>query len=104
MHTAKLCSNNRSRSNAKVSHEQFTNATGSSPPAEQDRVIVTNKETDEEKKRRWFQDAQENDWTFVYLPRGGAGTQTPRKLLIVAEGIEPATLLRILVDESEIDP
>lgn len=84
-----------------MNSEKFPHTTGSSPPVE--KTVIATHETDEEKKRKWFEDAQENGWTFVYFPDRGAGRQLPRKMLIVAEGVEAGTILRMLIDETQIE-
>ena len=93
-----------------MSHDTFPDAAGSSPSAtgsnenrvSSERIITTSRDTDAELRRKWFDDAQRNGWTFVYFPDRNTAPHTPRKMLIVAEGIESATVLRILVDETAI--
>lgn len=93
-----------------MSHDTFPDAPNAVVPgspavqhAAAHQITATN-ETDAALRRKWFDDAQTNGWSFLYLPGGREenGAFLPRKMLIVAEGIEPSVMLRVLVDEAHI--
>lgn len=80
-----------------MSHETFPTPESPAPSKNARHTIHATDTQDTEQVVQWFREAMEAGYDFAYHRK--KQDNTPRRLMLIAEGLEASTVMRVLLDD-----